>query len=276
MSVVLTKKPAVDSEGRARESMEPRKDGSGLVVVTYNWCDKRTWYQSSLRKTGQSLTLKSGTTYESGFANWIDLTHGRLYREDLVSAPYLPVIYDNGTPQTERAPFADSGGDVVIDYKTGEVTFAEAPTGPVTADFSHENGSMFIIQPLEGKRLWVEESEVQFSVDIDIKDTIHFQAWAYNPADLPNKMPVTSKTTYKTAGDFVDEARGAYPQVPAFGGSSGRGLTQAHLVFPFKYLQLKELFYSMGLEIRVWLDDNIEFGGERATATFYCTSMDES
>lgn len=271
----FTRSASLDSEGRVRESVEPRKDGSGLVIVTYNWCDRCTWYQSSTRETGATLTLKSGTTYESGNANWIDLTHGRLYREDMVSAPYLPKIYDNGVQKTERAPFADSGGDFTIDYAAGEVTFAEAPTGPVTADFSYESGSLFIVSPTAGKRLWVEDSEVQFSTDIDLKDTVHFQAWAYNPADLPNKVPVTAKTTYKTAGDFVDEARGAYPQVPAFGGSS-RGLTQPHLVFPFKYLQLKELFYSMGLEIRVWLENDNEFGGERATATFYCTSMDES
>jgi hypothetical protein len=275
MSINLTKKPAVDTEGRVRQASEPRKDGSGLVVVTYNWCDRCTWYQGSTRKTGQALTLDSGTTYESGFQNWIDLTHGRLYREDLVSADYLVKVYDDGVELTERTPFADSGGDYVVDYKTGKVTLAQAPSGAVTADFSHENGSLFTISPSEGKRLWVEESEVQFSSDIDIKDTIHFQAWAYNPDDLPNKIPVTSKTTYKTAGDFVDEARGTYPQVPSFGGSSGRGLAQAHLVFPFKYLQLKELFYSLGLEIRIWLEDDIEFGGERATATFYCSSYDE-
>jgi len=274
MTKDFRKKPNLDSEGRLREALEPRKDGSGVVIVTYNWCDKCTWYQGSTRKTGQALTLDSGTTYESGFANWIDLTHGRLYREDLVSADYLVKVYDDGVELTPREPFATSGGDYTVDYENGKVTLAAAPSGAVTADFSHENGSLFTITPLEGKRLWVEESEVQFSSDIDIKDTIHFQAWAYNPADLPNKVPVTEKTTYKTAGDFVDEARGTYPQVPAFGGST-RGLSQPHLVFPFKYLQLKELFYSLGLEIRIWLENDTEFGGERATATFYCTSMDE-
>jgi len=274
MTKDFRKKPNLDSEGRLREALEPRKDGSGVVIVTYNWCDKCTWYQGSTRKTGQALTLDSGTTYESGFANWIDLTHGRLYREDLVSADYLVKVYDDGVELTPREPFATSGGDYTVDYENGKVTLAAAPSGAVTADFSHENGSLFTIAPLEGKRLWVEESEVQFSSDIDIKDTIHFQAWAYNPADLPNKVPVTEKTTYKTAGDFVDEARGTYPQVPAFGGST-RGLSQPHLVFPFKYLQLKELFYSLGLEIRIWLENDTEFGGERATATFYCTSMDE-
>jgi len=273
----LRKKASLDSEGRHRESIEPRKDGSGLVVVTYNWCDRSTWYQQSERKTGHLLTVKNNLIFESGISNWIDLTHGRIYREDLVAAPYEVKIYNDGVQLAERAPFADSGGDFVVDYRTGEVTFAEMPSGPVTADFSHENGSLFTIKPSEGKRLWIEDSEVQFSTDIDIKDTIHFQAFAYNPQGPPvPKIPVSLPTTYKTAGDFVDEARGAYPQVPAFGGNSGRGLSQPHLVFPFKYLQLKELFYSYGLEIRVWLENDNEFGGERATATFYCSSHSES
>ena len=238
----IIQKPALDSEGRFRQAPEPRKDGSGLVVVTYNWCDKCTWYQGSTRKTGHALTLDTGLVYDSGIQNWIDLTHGRLYREDLVSADYLVKVYDGATELTERTPFADSGGDYVVDYKTGKVTLAQAPSGAVT--------------------------------DIDLTDTIHFQAWAYNPEDLPNKIAVTAKTTYKTVGDFVDEARGVYPQIPAFGGSS-RGLTQPTLNFPFKYMQLKELFYSQGLEIRVWLENDTEFAGERATATFYCSSYDE-
>lgn len=267
--------PILDSEGRYRESIEPRKDGSGLVKVTYNLCDKCTWWYNSLRKTTQTLTDSGdGLTFTSGISNWVDLSHGRLYREDTISAPYLPVVYDNGVEKTERTPFTSSGGDFTINYEDGTVTFASAPTGPITADFSHENGSLWVLAPTEGKRLWVEDSEVQFSQNVIINDTVHFQAWAYNPSDLPNKIPVTAKTTYKTADDFIDEARGTYATIPVFGGSD-RGITSPRLTFPFKYLQLKELYHSMGLEIRVWMENDQAFGGERATATFYCTSLDE-
>lgn len=271
----LRKQPTLDTEGRHRSSVEPRKDGNSLTLVTYNWCDRCTWYQGSTRKTGQTLTLDSGTTYKSDISSWIDLTHGRIYREDLVAADYLVKVYDDGVELTQRTPFTDSGGDYTVDYENGKVTLASTPTGPVTADFSHENGSLFTLAPTEGKRLWVEESEVQFSTNVDLKDTVHFQAFATNPYDPEGpKIPITSKTTYKTAGDYVDEARGAYPIISAFGGST-RGLSQSHIIFPFKYIQLKELLYSYGLEIRIWLENDIEFGGERATGTFYCTSMDE-
>jgi hypothetical protein len=276
MGADLRPKHSLDSEGRERHTGEPRKDGSGLVLVTYNWCNKCTWWQSSLRKTGQELTLKDGNTFESGIPNWIDLTHGKLYREDAIPDRdyYCPRIYDDGVLMTERPPFKDVGGDFTVDYVNGEVTFYEAPSGPVTADFSHENGSLFIIAPSDGKRLWVEESLVQFSEDIDLRDTVHFQAWAYNPEDLPNKVAVSKATTYKTAGDYVDEARGAFPSMPPFGGLT-RGLQKGTLTLPFKYLQLKELRSSLGLEIRVWLEEGISFGGERATAAFYCSSYSE-
>ena len=270
----FSRKATLDSEGRVRQAHEPRKDGSGVVIVSYNWCDKRTWYQASTRKTGHTLTQDTGLVYESGIANWIDLTHGRLYREDMVSASHLVNVYDDGEELTGRAPFADSGGDYVVDYAAGKVTLAQAPSGVVTADFSHENGSLFKIQPAAGKRLWVEDSKVQFSTNIVLNDTVHFQAWAYDPEDYPNKKAVTSATTYKTAGDYIDEAKNTLPQIPAFGGAS-RGLSQPTLTLPFQYLQLKELYASQGLEIRVWLENDTEFGGERATATFYCTSMDE-
>jgi hypothetical protein len=51
------KKPTLDVEGRIRSSIEPRKDASSLLVVTYNWCDKCTWYQNAIRKTGQTASF---------------------------------------------------------------------------------------------------------------------------------------------------------------------------------------------------------------------------
>lgn len=267
--------PSLDGLGRTRVSSEPRKDGDSVVVASHNWCDRTTWYGQSVPVLAETLSDSGdGLTFTSEHPNWIDLSHGKLYREDIISAPYLPVIKVDGVVQTERAPFAVSGGDYHIDYALGQVIFASAQTGIVTADYSYENGSMFVVSPSAGKVLWVEKSEVQFSLDVELLANIHFQAWAYNPQDLPNKAPASSRTTYKVARDYVDEAQGVYPQVPAFGGTS-RGLQIGHLVFPFNYLQLKELQSSYGLEIRVWVEGDVKFGGTFATATFYCSSYTE-
>lgn len=267
-----TQKIGLDEELRLRTSIEPRKTGDQAVIVSHNWCDRCTWYGQSVRVTGETLDdYGDGYRFVSSHPYWIDLSHGRLYREDIVSTPYLPKIYVDGYLATERAPFSDSGGDFAIDYRTGIVTFFSSKTGcAVTASYSYENGSMFIVKPGTGKRLWVERSEVQFSADVVITDSTHFQAWAYNPASPPNKIPASSKTTYKTAKDYIDEANGVYPTVPAFGGEV-RGTPVGHMVFPFNYMTVKELKSSYGVEIRVWLESNKEFGGTFGTATFYCT-----
>jgi len=272
----LTKKPEKDDEGRLRISQEPRKVGDGLVFVTHNWCDPTTWYTQSARVEGETLTDSGdGLTFNSSHDNWIDMTHGKIYREDLLAASYLPVIKVDGTTKTQRAPWAEAGGDFTIDYATGAVTFFVSQSGKVvTADYSRENGSLFIVGPTAGKRLWVEYSEVQFSQDISINGTIHFQPWAYNPDDLPNKMPAGYPTTYKTMDNFIEEANGAYPVIPAMGGA--RGFTQDRLTFPFKYQTIKELRSSFGVEIRVWIAEQVKFGGQYATATFYCTSYAET
>lgn len=267
--------PAMDSVSRMRVSPEPRLEGSQAVIVSHNWCDKCTWYGQSVRVLGETLSTEDGYNFSSQHQYWVDLTHGRVYREDLVSSTYKPKVYVDGIVKTERTPFATSGGDFEINYENGTVLFYSDQTGKtITSDYSYQNGSRFIVAPKSGKKLWVEKSEVQFSVDVEINDTIHFQAWATNPYNPSQKIPVTEKTSYKVARDFVDEAQGVYPQVPAFGGTR-RGLPCAHIVFPFNYLQIKEIKYSQGVEIRVWLEKNTCFGGTFGTATFYCTSFDE-
>jgi len=214
---------ASDTEKRMRVSLEPRKEGDQVIIVSHNWCDPCTWYAQSVRITGEVLS-GDGYSYTSQHTYWIDLTHGKLYREDLVSASYLVKIYVNGQQKTARLPFMISGGDYEVNYVTGIVTFFTNQSGCViTADYSYQNGSRFIVAPASGKKIWVEKTEVQFSSDVDLKDTAHFQAWAYNPYSPPQKVPVGSKTSYKTTRDYIDEANGVYPVVPAFGGST-RGL----------------------------------------------------
>ena len=271
----LHHKPEQDADGRLRVSQEPRKAGEATVFVTHNFCDPTTWYTESERETDETLTDSGdGLTFESDYTNWIDVTHGKVYREDLISADYLPVIKVDGVTKTERAPWADSGGDFSIDYATGEVTFFSSQSGnTVTATYSRENGSLFVVAPTAGKRIWVEYSEVQFSKDIDVDSTTHFQPWAYNTADPPNKIAAAAATTYKTLDNFIEEANGTYPEIPAMGIT--RGFTSPRITFPFKYATVKELCSCAGVEIRIWIEGDTPFGGSYGTATFYCTSYDD-
>lgn len=269
--------PALDSQGAMLTVPVPELDREMKNIVTHNFCDKCTWWQQAATVTGETLTTSDNLTYSSAYPFWIDLTHGRFYLEDRVENrdTYIPVVKVDGVTKTEDAPFGGAAGDYSVDYRNGTVTFHESQTGVVTASYKRATSSLFTIAPTAGHYLLVKDSEVQFSVDVDMKDTVNFQAWAYNPSDLPNKMPVSNKTNYKTIRNFIEEARGCYPVIPAIGGSS-RGLTNNHVVFPFNYLQAKKLTASLGVEIRVWLDNDVEFGGEFGTATFYCYSYDET
>lgn len=269
---------AEDSEGRLRTSSEPRKEGSQIVFVSHNWCDPCTWYTKSARYTGETLTDSGdGLTFGTEYANLIDLSHGRLYREDLVAADHNVAIYIDGVEATQRTPWSSTGGDYEVNYENGTVTFFASQSGKtITGDFSVSGDSTYIVAPVAGKKLWVEKSEVQFSSDVDIANSINFAPFAYDPTGTvapPDKILAEALTTYKVARDFVDEANGTYPQIPAFGGTT-RGLSTSHLVFPFNYLAVKELRSDYGVEIRIWLENHTPFGGGFATAAFYCTSYD--
>ena len=267
--------PVVDSLNRTITVPEPETDKKMVNIVTHNFCDKTTWWQQSVQVTDETLIDSGDTlTFNSQHAEWIDLTHGKFYLEDRISGRdgYVPVIKVDGVTKTERLPFATSGGDYVVDYHAGTVTFATAQTGTITASYHYAGSSLFTVKPDAGKVLWVRDSEVQFSVDIEMNATINFQAWITSPVE----MAVSTLTNYKTLRNFVEEAKGCYPAIPAIGGSGPRGLTQQHVVFPFKYTQVKELRSTITTEIRVWMDDDVEFSGEFGTATFYCSSYDES
>jgi hypothetical protein len=133
--------------------------------------------------------------------------------------------------------------------------------------------SLFTPIPDTGKRIDVEGAEVQFAKNISFTDFIEFEAWAYNPYDLPNKVCV-EKTTYKRMTNFIDEALGCFPVIPAIGGSE-RGTQNEVFGLPFRYGTMRSLRSSQGVELRVRLKNNTPFGGEHATATFYCTTKVE-
>jgi hypothetical protein len=263
-----------DLDSRIRVSVEPRKTGDSKVIVTHNWCDKTTWYQDSQRITDEELMTEDNITYSSVNTHWIDLVHGKVYRENLIASNYLPVLRVNDEVVERRPSWTTAGGDYEVDYEKGTVQFFEAQSGVVTADYSCASGSCFTLAPSSGKaRLWVEYSEIQFGEDLVVNSTLHFQPWAYNPYDYPNKIACCDPTSYATIDNYIEEANGCYPPIPTFSGE--RGISVTRHTFPFKYSIVKELHSSQGLEIRIWVEDDIVFGGTYATATFYCTEYDD-
>jgi hypothetical protein len=207
---------------------------------------------------------------------WVDMTHGKLFDEDALCADvdhgYAIEVRVDGVQKTERAPFATTGGDFFVNYLTGQVTFASSQAGKVVlATYSKMVDSVYILAPVEGTRLDIENAEAQFSLDVGMNDTIVFQVWAYNPADLPNKVPV-AQTRYKTIRNMIDESLGSYPVIPAIGGESIRGMDSPIYGFPFRYGTVRSLSSAYGVEIRVRLENDVVYGGTHATATFYTTT----
>jgi hypothetical protein len=239
-----------------------KQEGTSGTIISYDWTDKTTWYQRSIRVTGEALSGTGTGPYSSANANWIDLTHGKLTDEDDVRSSYVPVIYDNGVALIE-------GDDFTIDYELGEVTLTSGPSGVITADYSYANSSSFTIAPDPGKVLMIDHTELQFSKDISFSGSyIDFDIYVYNPADLPNKI-LYKRKRYKNIKDIINGANLGQGVIPAVS-----GLTNDVCVFPFNYVTTQPIDSAVGAEIRVSINNDQAFSGEYATVTFYVHSVD--
>jgi hypothetical protein len=252
--------PERDSKGRPLSALMKPSGLSDGTMVTHDLCDKTTWYQESTEHTGISLTA-SGLDYNhADHAHWIDLTHGKLYGEDNVANLREPKIYVDAVEVTTGFS---------INYSTGVVTFDSTPSGAVTADFWKAGSSCFSVIPDAGKVLSLEHAELQFASDVMMSSPIRFEIWVYNPYDLPNKVPY-KVIRYKNIKDIINAANLGQGYIPKIS-----GLQHDILVFPFNYIATKPLQSSVGAELRVSIEDDVELAGEWATATFYFLSEDE-
>jgi hypothetical protein len=257
--VTLEEKKSPTTNRLEVQIMKP--EGSSATIVTYDWCDKTTWYQKSTEVTGETMTDSGdGLTFNSVNEYWIDLTHGKLYDEYNLADKKEPKIYDNGTEVT-------SG--ITIDYTSGDVTFDSAPTGPITCDYWYAGDSTWTLVPTVGKSIFIEHAELNFSSDVLVNSPFNFEIWVYNPYDLPNKV-LYQKVKYKNIRDIINAANLGQGYIPKIA-----GLQNDVLVFPFNYATVKPLQTSTGAELRVSIDNDEEITGEWATATFYVLSEDE-
>lgn len=267
-----------DADGNLLTVPEPRS-GEEKYFYVPNLCDPCCWYQAATQVTGEALTNSGDNqTYTSAHAFWIDLTHGRVFKEDDVPnyTQYTPVIRVNGVPKAEHT-WGLTDNDYAIDYDTGTVTFAVplAPGDVVDADYFYGSDSTFTIQANPGKRLKVLYTEVQFTQDVSMTENINFEIWAYDPLNPPNKI-MYKRETYKRLIDFFQESTGPFPVIPAFGGGGDRAIGSPVITVPFQYQAYRDLKSSQGTELRITIDNNAPMGGEFANATFYCLTADET
>jgi len=284
------------SNGAARVAIAPL-EGSETIYSTHNFVDPTTWYSQSTRVTNEVLTDSgNGLTWDSINPIWIDMVSGKVQDEDGIieeEAERTPshhgwsvVIKVDDVVKTMREPLESSGGDYTVNYSTGKIIFFSSQAGSVVkATYSKESGSGWRLKPMPNKILDIIDAEAQFSADVDMTDTLEFAV--KGPIDIfapqmlqsnggpypPGTMIPLVTQKYKKFTQLIDEARGAYPVISSIGGT--RGVSAAIYGFPFQYSTTRELKSSLGLELWISLVHERKFGGQHATATFYCTSRSE-
>jgi hypothetical protein len=223
--------PVLDSEGNQSIVQQPTP-GSEKNFYAPNMCDKCCWYPGSPTVTDTELTDSDDhTTYESAHTYWIDLTHGRIFKEDafLVEDPTLAVVVEvqtGGTgdwvEQTENTWGSTDDGDYSVDYEAGTVTFNAAlgATDKVRASYHYAGSYIFYIEPIAGKMLKVIYAEVQYTQNIRFVKNVKFEIEAYiNPANPPDRV-VINGYAFKRMRNFFEESIGPYPVMPHHGGES--------------------------------------------------------
>jgi hypothetical protein len=274
-------------------SIAPEVLGSTPTIITSNWCDPTTWYSGSIRVTDEAL-VDSGDkfTYNSLNANWLDLRAGALTQGHDVWANYEFKVRKNGEEQVPNDRNGN-GGVYSVNASVGSITFDDAcdVADVIEADYSWASDSTWILKPNAGKQLLLRTVEVQFSMDIDLTTASVFAP--YGPVDVfspqlldsnggpyPSGTMIPLKTNrYETMHNYIEEAQHSYATIPKMGGVSWRGMQSDVHLFRWPYtgdyggpVVLKS---SLGMELRIYLERNIPFGGERAVASVYATSQDE-
>jgi len=266
----------------------PLATGSSPTIVTPNWCDKCTWYYTSVRVTEEVLVNTGDSqSWSSAHTFWIDLGHSRLTQEHFLAAVDRSVkVWVDGVLKTEN-PLETTTADYTVNYETGVVTFNAPLAGGavVTATYNYAVDSMWSLVPPPGKSFGLRAVEVQFSEDVELTDTATFapfgpidifapQLLQSNGGPYPSGTKIPLQTNrYPRMHNFIDEAQHAYAQIPAMGGPSWRGMQQPMRIFRWPYTNsygaMVEIRSSLGMELRIWLENHTPFVGERSVATLY-------
>lgn len=288
--------PKRQPDGVMRVALSGRQ-GKEVNYGSIDFADKTTWYPESVRVTDKPVADMGNGTWSLGDVDIIDILGGHIFDEDAAVKDqqeanpadphgYLVALTVDGDVKAPRKSYMTTGGDYVLDYSTGIITpgAGEDWAGKtVLASYSKANTSGFSLIPTDpGRTLVVGKVRVKVSSDIELKDTIkvqflgpagvfapHLVAANVVPADY--LLEIADSTLYKTIDQLLDEVDDA--EEFASGGFVGvRGFEQGRRIFTFRYETVRTLYSSLGMQMRISLENDIVCGGERATAVFYCTS----
>lgn len=267
------------------------RQGKEVIYSTPNMTRPTSWYSESARVTNKTLT-QNGSVWETGDGPLIDLTHGEIFDEEgviedqTILGPANPHGYVfgpltvDGVTKTARAPFAAAGGDYTINYGAGTVTpVSEDWTGQtVVASYSKKTGDGWILEPLPGKALFIEQAKITISSDLSYDGTFQLEVLGYAAIFAPQlglppgtRIPIAMPTLYKTARQMLIETVVTHYPIMPVQSTAGRGIANQLYQYVFRYGTVRTLFSCLGMQVRISVVDGV-FTGEVAQATFYCTS----
>jgi len=263
---------------------------SRKTLYTHDWTDPTTWYEQSVRVVDEVATnTGDNQSYQLSHNNIIDNYHGKVSEEDsLVDSDnhsYRVSLSVNGYDgYIEQDPHYGVGGDYTVNYQDGYINFIYTldSSDEVKVTYHYENGSRYTIAPTSGKDLKIMLAEVQFSTDVIMTDSVHFDTYAYASVFAPHLgLPPGTKIkiqgiVYKGMKDFYNDAVRAYPKMSAIGGTDWRSANFDMVVLDWDYVSAATLRSLYGMETRVFLEHDKPLEGSFGTATFYCTSEDEN
>lgn len=288
--------PTLDELGR-QKVVSTKPQDSRKTFYTHDWTDPTTWYTTATRVVNETLICNDGyyTAYNAAYYPIVDTYHGKITQEDFLKSAdgysYRVAVKVDGYTKTEQDPHYGTGGDFTVDYLNGIVTFLSPLTSSnvVTMTYYKVVSSVCIISPDAGKQIQITFAECQFSQDVIVNDTVVFQPYGFVEAFAPQylttnggpyppgtKIPLGNPLNYKGIKDFYNDAVRSYPVYPPIGGDTWRGMSQPMIVMDWDYVASTVLKSSLGMEIRLFLAHNCAFGGEMATATFYCLVESET
>lgn len=246
----------VDITSNAEKAMkvaQTKLEGSSTQKISHDFCDDTTWFHDSLR-VNETLTSSDKLTFKATKAVWIDLEHGKVPYEDRLAINYAPIIKVDGAKVTTG---------FTINYKLGEVIFESAQEGVVSADFSHANGSTWVMTPSADKILKILGTKIVFTSDVAIAagQSINFQLFV-------GGNPYGEATVYKNVKDLIKCSMSTPSTMKGFGDVTG----DVNFL-PFDYITSKDIKSSLGMEIRIWINDHKSFEGEFGIVTANCLSI---
>ena len=277
------------NDSKLRVAIE-KSDSFRKTFFTHNWCDRTTWYPESVRVDNETPTSDGYyTTYSLANQYIIDMYHGKVTHEDRLldsdGYSYRVAVTVDGYVKAEQDPHYGTGGDFVVDYEAGTITFSSALTAQsdVRVTYHYATSSNFSIKPSPGKSLLIDRVEVQFSKDVQLNDTSQYIFSGYAAAFAPQYVPPLSPTSlveistlnYKTFQDYLNDCTGSYPNYSAMGGSGWRGTQTESVILVWDYISATTLFSSAGMQVDIKLEHETPFGGSWSAVTFYCIEEDE-